>query len=338
MTEAQIKDIIQEAVGFDKVKIPQPAASEYSTPSGTSIASSSFYDNGGAGTTTQWETTSPNAASLGDIGASGAIRIAQRITDTTKRNLGIISVGIALRKLGTPTGILTCKIRKTSDDSIVATANNTLDVSTLSTAFADIIFNFNRQQLPNEDFRICFEYSGGNSTNYIQVGEVGSNAAYAGGVRSRYVAAWADSASSGTLAEDLDGFMTLTDPFQPYDAKDGNTATFWKSNNELNPYYIIDTGALKLISGIRIYWNASGRPTGFDIDYSEDGVTYYPTSRQNVPQGTAGQYNEYAFNTVYARYIRVQANETIAMEIAEIQYFERTSDRILARHGHGSVS
>jgi hypothetical protein len=119
----------------------------------------------------------------------------------------------------------------------------------------------------------------------------------------------------------------------PINVIDDDTLTKWISTNESQPWIYVDCGSLKLLSGCRIYWNTNGRPTGFDIDVSEDGSTWEEMYSTNTQPSTGWQ--EYSFDTRYAQYIRIQGDGTLQMEISEIDYYSKITERVLVEHGHG---
>lgn len=92
-------------------------------------------------------------------------RLGQKIVVPNKT---ICQADFYLKKFGNPTGTLYCRIRKVSDDSIVETSSTTLDVSTLTDSLAWYSFAFN--SLVNEEVRIHVEFTGGDSSNYVDVG------------------------------------------------------------------------------------------------------------------------------------------------------------------------
>jgi len=119
---------------------------------------------------------------------------------------------------------------------------------------------------------------------------------------------------------------------------DESTTSFWKSASEATPYIEIDLGSDLLLSGMRAYWNASGQPNGYDIDTKPDGGAYTErVSNAGYPDGGSGTsagWVEESWNTVIARYIRVQGDGTLAMQIAEVDSYTDTSDYVLINHIH----
>ena len=67
---------------------------------------------------------------------------------------------VRLRKSGTPSGVVTAKIRRKSDDSVVATFNQTIDSTALSTVFAEYTFTLTNPYTIQSGDRIMIEYGG----------------------------------------------------------------------------------------------------------------------------------------------------------------------------------
>jgi len=142
--------------------------------------------------------------------------------------------------------------------------------------------------------------------------------------------------NSSSVGARLHFLYTLNvDEMHPSNAVDDNTSTYWESLNESNPYLTVDMGALKICSGIRVYWGTEGRPSNYKISVSEDNVTWEDVlSFDEMPPANA--WMEYIFNARYCRYIRIQALETLSMRIHEVDYYSRIVERVASEHGHGS--
>jgi hypothetical protein len=81
---------------------------------------------------------------------------------------------LRLKKTGSPTGTATLRIRNAAD-TIVATIG-TINVATLTTSYADYtITSLSQSVLVEDGYRIMLEYSGGNSSNYIQLQRTSSS-------------------------------------------------------------------------------------------------------------------------------------------------------------------
>lgn len=100
---------------------------------------------------------------------SGQPRGGEKVTDATYQSKPITEVKLHLSKTGSPTGTGYCRIRKTSDGSIVATAATTIDVSTITGSRAEYTFTFSNETTPAEAFYVLFEFTGGAGPDYITV-------------------------------------------------------------------------------------------------------------------------------------------------------------------------
>jgi len=115
----------------------------------------------------------------------------------------VSQVSLYMDKLGTPTGIGSCVVRKVSDDSIVGTIG-TVDVSTLPATPANptwVLFNTTSIKIPTKgDYRIVFEWDtvGGDNSNYPRVRY--NNTSTISGVFTQYSSGgrWLDISNSDT--------------------------------------------------------------------------------------------------------------------------------------------
>lgn len=298
-----------------QVKAPSPLTTDYSNFASISLSSV-------ASTTTTITTSTASGVNL----TSATARAGEKITDVAKQNVPLGSFTANLLKVGTPTGSLRGKIRKTSDDSVVAQSTNTVALAT-----GQFTFNFDWALTPAEAFRLSVEYEPGttaDASNYVNV-QGGLVDDYTNGVSSQFFGSWTDNTTRDLLLN----FVTSTTP--PTYATDGNTTTKAQTNNEANPWVKGDMSTSKLVSGCRIFWGATGKPTqSFTIQASTDDVTYttVATIGGNPP---ASQYSEYVFNTSFARYLKVVMAETMSLEVYEFQVYSSTTEQLLSQHGHG---
>jgi len=91
-------------------------------------------------------------------------RIGQRLTIT---NRFVTKLGFTLQKVGNPTGDAYFRIRKVSDDSIIA--SKTLDASSINTSFTYYEVEFDSATYVNEEVRIFAEFYGGDGDNRLRV-------------------------------------------------------------------------------------------------------------------------------------------------------------------------
>ncbi len=89
-------------------------------------------------------------------------------TDSSLYHKKLTKVIPRLKKVGSPTGNITCVVRKS--DGTERFTLKTLNVADLSTSYADVVFDnvFNTTQVELND-RVCLEYSGANGTDYVSV-------------------------------------------------------------------------------------------------------------------------------------------------------------------------
>jgi len=263
--------------------------------------------------------------------AGDKIRAGEKFTNVALRLKYLISADFYLSKSGSPTGPVTCTLRKTSDDLVIATATTTFDASTLTNSAVLTPFLFaDGTQLPNEDFYILVEFSGGSPSHRVRVdGELGNP--YSGGVSVSYITSYTTLATHDHIAN-----IKISDG-ATVNLADSDTSTFHKTNNETNPYYVIDFGAVSFIAGLRIFWNTTGRPSRYMLQVSDadDGVTFDDTIVTFGASPDANAFTNYIFGVRQKRYLRIIADGTLAMEIAEILVYTQTNDQLTALHGHG---
>ena len=114
---------------------------------------------------------------------------------------------VRLRKSQTPSGNITAKIRRKSDDSVVATFDQTIDSTRLSTVFAEYTFTLTNPYTIQSGDRIMIEYGGPGSVQ-LEVWTVdkidGSNTA-----RIRYITGYIFNGYS-IASEDIAGSMSAS--------------------------------------------------------------------------------------------------------------------------------
>lgn len=174
-------------------------------------------------------------------GAGGAYtRAAERVNNVAAAYT--IKVSYYLQKVGNPTGTAYVRVRQVSDDSIVGTIG-TVDVSTLGTNWYD--FTGSIYNPIAQDLRFTFEYSGGDSSNYIVAryySDVLSNA-----VNSRYDGSWSDYGTADTTIKIYYGpsaSVTATVPSGEHTIKvaaDGSTLKIYKDGVEEDSTTVIGT-------------------------------------------------------------------------------------------------
>lgn len=173
------------------------------------------------------------------------------------------------KEVGLPTGTAYCRVRKTSDESIIETSPTELDVSTLSSdgEWKDFVLSSS----PNEEVYITIEYDEGDSDNYIAL-------AYA-----------TPDIIQGVYTQIFNG---IYESFPDYDCDikiyfvsnlatysvDDDTGTSWMPDpsNEAGAWISWDMGSVKYSKGCRIYWGSEApyRPSEYKIWVSENGTDW----------------------------------------------------------------
>ena len=101
-----------------------------------------------------------NKASAMNTGAS--VRLGEEAFNASSVLVGkhLRSWKVRLKKTGTPSGLVTAKVRKNPGDSVVATFNETIDSTTLGTAFSEYTFTLVNPYTIQTGDRIMIEYGG----------------------------------------------------------------------------------------------------------------------------------------------------------------------------------
>ena len=101
------------------------------------------------------------------INVGGSTRFGEEALNTSSVIVGkpLKSWKVRLRKSGTPSGLISAKIRRQSDDAIVATFNETINSTTLGTAFAEYTFTLTNPYTIQSKDRIMIEYGGPAAVN-----------------------------------------------------------------------------------------------------------------------------------------------------------------------------
>lgn len=120
---------------------------------------------------------------------SGQTRFAQKITISDK---DICRVDFKVKKVGNPTGTISCRIRKTSDDSIIATSPTTYNAGDLTTSYAWKSFTFPNVNV-NEEAYVSLEAPSEDASNHFRA--LSNNGNVCAGVLSIYTGSWTDYAT-----------------------------------------------------------------------------------------------------------------------------------------------
>lgn len=304
-------------IALNKVKLPTPETSDYVSPSAASESSATetLLDSQTQGT------------GVYNLYSSGYTRVAQRKTVNDE----VSALEFELYKVGSPSGNVYFRVRKISDDSVLA-EKNWGDAANLQTSATWEKATFDSPVTINQEVRLCVEYSGGDSSNYVRararLADVKS-----GEYLSEYSGSWTDQTS-------LDLKYKLYGTLNGNKTKDDDTATYWEPSpaNESGAWCRWDTGALKILGGCRIYWgsDAAYRPTAYTLAVSDDDSSW--TTVETLSSDPGAGWQEYTWNARYARYVKltVSTHGSSGIRIYEFDYYSRITDRVAAEHGHGS--
>lgn len=109
----------------------------------------------------------------------------------------------------------------------------------------------------------------------------------------------------------FDGDKTATYSYTSYD-QNGNPTTLW-----------VDLGSLQEVNKVRIYWGTDFS-NNYKIEYSEDGTDYTTAvtfTANPVYTDNCSNYQEHTFETVNARYVRLQTVSTNWVRIYEFEVY-----------------
>ena len=159
--------------------VGQPATNSFSdtglTPSTTYYYKVAAVDHSGnigplsvenSGTTTSVNPIFYNVAipgnGYGALNSGGSVRYGEEANTASSLLIGksLKTWKVRLRKRGTPSGNVTAKVRRRSDDAIVATFNETINSTTLDTSFAEYTFTLTTPYTIAVGDRIMIEYAG----------------------------------------------------------------------------------------------------------------------------------------------------------------------------------
>jgi len=211
----------------------------------------------------------------------------------------IETVKFYLKKVGSPTGTIYARIRRVSDDSIIETSSTTYEAGNLTTSWQWKNFAFS--VAPDDYVRVCVEFSGGNSNNYIKAGASVDN--YIPGVWNDY---------SGGQWREYVGFRDQTiqilfDSYNDPNTIDDSLATYWQPDppDEAGAWVKWDLGNKKMLDGCKIYWGANSdyRPDDYKIYTSPDDTNWTEQVHQSSDPGSG--WKEHTFSSrVTAQYLK----------------------------------
>jgi len=159
-------------------------------PTGVEDGYQAYFDTGES--VTVEHITNPITQEASNLGlplyGASYIRASERINDFPVINISRVS--FYLYKSGLPTGTAYIRIRKVSDDSILATIA-TKDVETLTTTPTWYDFDCNVDNPTQQDLRFTVEYDGGDADNTVGVRYQNADL-LANAVSSFYISSWTD--------------------------------------------------------------------------------------------------------------------------------------------------
>jgi hypothetical protein len=163
-----------------------------------------------------------------------ATEVGQLITSTTHRGKKAKSATFYVKRVGSPSGTMVYKIRKSSDNSVVATSTGT-SASALSTSTTAVTLNFNDEVIPSENIRVTVSGVTGSSGNLVTIMGGGSDT-----VADQRLSVWGgsswteydnDCAGKLTFTESWTRELYFTDNFSTYaDQTSANLAWVPASN------------------------------------------------------------------------------------------------------------
>lgn len=121
-------------------------------------------------------------------------------------------------------------------------------------------------------------------------------------------------------------------------AIDGNTATYWESNKETNPWIYVDMGSTYPIGGSAIYWNGTSTTTKLLIQTSVDKSVWNTKRTINTVllKDKSWNFIRWDFEPSEPRYIRFYSGDASQKELSiyEIKGLVVTISNLLEVHGH----
>ena len=136
-----------------------------------------------------------------------ATEVGQLITSTTHRGKKAKSATFYVKRTGSPSGTMVYKVRKSSDNIVVATSTGT-SASALSTSTTAVTLDFNDEVIPSENIRVTVSGVTGSSGNIVTI--------YGGGadtVADQTLSVWGGS-SWTEYGNDCAGKLTFTEEWQ----------------------------------------------------------------------------------------------------------------------------
>lgn len=174
------------------------------------------------------------------LGNGTNVRVAYKFTSqnwTAGYTIPPTNLYAKLKKEGTGgTGAITARIRKQSDNSIMAAKTFLADVTTLTGNYVEYDITFEAADIttelsPNVAYYASLEYAGGDAGNYVHVG---CSVVSSGGVAAVYVAAWANDTAKNPVM----GLKPGMPPKAVFGVIHGSRVRCIEGENGTNPSYV----------------------------------------------------------------------------------------------------
>lgn len=237
-------------------------------------------------------------------------RSGQRIT-LTGQNLSYVR--FYLKKVGSPSGNVYCRIRRTSDDGIIETSATVYTANELSTEYEWKEFALSSS--PDEEVYICVEPSGGDYDNYIDA----------------YLA----------TSDVCDGCHVYYTTGAGYTVNSGFDTTIILAFSDVSPWISWDIGSLKFVGGCRIYWGSevAYRPTEYKLYVSVNGTDWTEVIHE-TEAAPASAWKTYQWYVRYARYFKLVVITLGASgtKVYEVDGYSLSQEDTTQHHGHGGLS
>lgn len=117
-----------------------------------------------------------------------------------------------------------------------------------------------------------------------------------------------------------------------------SSSNYATTNNEPNPYFVIDYGSSKLVSAIALDLHSSNTVGEFKIQWSNDNSTWSDLRTINATTLTAGSNEFIRFNPEDFRYLRIYGNDSTAKTLAITQLKSHIYNSFGKLYGHSTIS
>lgn len=117
-----------------------------------------------------------------------------------------------------------------------------------------------------------------------------------------------------------------------------SSSNYAATTNETHPYFVIDYGSDKLVSGIAIKLHSNNTVDEFKIQWSSDNSTWSDLRTINATTLTADSNEFIRFNPEQCRYLRIYGNDSTAKTLAITQLKSQFFNSFGKIYGHGTIS